>query len=201
MRWKAAAALLIGIATAQGLRAECWAVLENGNKYKIPDSECKGDSSGQGNSPGTASFEMANDRRLTGVSVCYGKLVDGTSVAMRGLPRITGGQLTYTDELGRLVALPLREVTALDSGKRYPCTSCARDAQGKLVGRPEPQAAFIASHPCPAAGSAAGTCTGYVVDHVTPLACGGQDTPENMQWATDAHAKIKQQWAQRACAG
>ena len=25
---------------------------------------------------------------------------------------------------------------------------------------------------------------GHVVDHIIPLACGGPDTPENMQWQT-----------------
>jgi hypothetical protein len=26
--------------------------------------------------------------------------------------------------------------------------------------------------------------TGWVVDHITPLACGGADDPSNMQWQT-----------------
>ena len=32
---------------------------------------------------------------------------------------------------------------------------------------------------------------GYVVDHVVPLACGGADTPSNMQWQTIEAAKAK----------
>jgi len=32
---------------------------------------------------------------------------------------------------------------------------------------------------------------GYVVDHITPLACGGLDAPANMQWQTIADAKLK----------
>ena len=32
---------------------------------------------------------------------------------------------------------------------------------------------------------------GYVVDHFTPLACSGADTPSNMQWQTLAEAKAK----------
>ena len=32
---------------------------------------------------------------------------------------------------------------------------------------------------------------GYVVDHITPLECGGVDAPSNMQWQTAEEAKIK----------
>src|SRR3977135_2197134 len=32
---------------------------------------------------------------------------------------------------------------------------------------------------------------GYVVDHKVALACGGTDSPSNMQWQTKAEAKAK----------
>src|SRR5205085_4214831 len=32
---------------------------------------------------------------------------------------------------------------------------------------------------------------GYVIDHIIPLACGGPDTPSNMQWQTVADARAK----------
>jgi hypothetical protein len=32
---------------------------------------------------------------------------------------------------------------------------------------------------------------GYVVDHITPLACGGADVPSNMQWQPIAEARAK----------
>jgi cytoskeletal protein RodZ len=32
---------------------------------------------------------------------------------------------------------------------------------------------------------------GYVIDHVRPLACGGADSPSNMQWQTIAEGKAK----------
>jgi hypothetical protein len=33
--------------------------------------------------------------------------------------------------------------------------------------------------------------SGYVVDHVKPLECGGADAPSNMQWQTVAAGKAK----------
>jgi hypothetical protein len=33
---------------------------------------------------------------------------------------------------------------------------------------------------------------GYVVDRKIPLACGGADSPSNMQWQTKADAKAKE---------
>ena len=37
------------------------------------------------------------------------------------------------------------------------------------------------------------------VMHVTPLACGGDDIPANMQWLAEAEAKRKDAWRQKAC--
>ncbi|MDQ6826471.1 MAG: HNH endonuclease [Candidatus Eremiobacteraeota bacterium] len=40
---------------------------------------------------------------------------------------------------------------------------------------------------------------GHVVDHITPLACGGADSPSNMQWQTIADAMAKDRVERRAC--
>jgi hypothetical protein len=40
---------------------------------------------------------------------------------------------------------------------------------------------------------------GYVIDHVVPLACGGEDSPRNLQWQTIAEGKAKDRW-ERNCA-
>ena len=37
---------------------------------------------------------------------------------------------------------------------------------------------------------------GHVVDHVIPLARGGCDCPENMNWQTNADAACKDRWEQ-----
>ena len=41
---------------------------------------------------------------------------------------------------------------------------------------------------------------GYVVDHKIPLACGGADSPSNMQWQTVADGKAKDQTERIGCA-
>ena len=59
--------------------------------------------------------------------------------------------------------------------------------------------AFKQQHPCPATGARKGPCKGYVIDHVTALACGGADAPSNMQWQTVADAKAKDKWERNGC--
>ncbi len=59
---------------------------------------------------------------------------------------------------------------------------------------------FQASNPCPATGKTSGSCKGYVIDHKTPLACGGADSPANMQWQTTAESKLKDKTERAGCA-
>lgn len=58
---------------------------------------------------------------------------------------------------------------------------------------------FKHEQPCPATGRSSGPCKGYVIDHIKPLACGGADTPVNMQWQTKADAKAKDRVERRTC--
>jgi hypothetical protein len=41
--------------------------------------------------------------------------------------------------------------------------------------------------------------SGYIVDHIIPLACGGPDSVVNMQWQTVAEAQAKDAWERRGC--
>jgi hypothetical protein len=59
--------------------------------------------------------------------------------------------------------------------------------------------AFKQLYPCPANGKHQGPCPGYVIDHITPLACGGADAPNNMQWQTSAEGKAKDKWERKDC--
>jgi hypothetical protein len=61
------------------------------------------------------------------------------------------------------------------------------------------RAEFQRHHPCPANGQRRGPCPGYVVDHIQALACGGTDTPDNMQWQTTQEAMAKDRWELRKC--
>lgn len=72
---------------------------------------------------------------------------------------------------------------------------CPHPARRKSVA-----AKFRRLHPCPG-GPDKGSklrCSGYVVDHVTPLECCGADAVTNMQWQTTAAAKKKDR-TERLC--
>lgn len=58
---------------------------------------------------------------------------------------------------------------------------------------------FKQMHPCPSTGRVKGSCPGYIIDHIIPLACDGADDPQNMQWQTKADAKLKDKWERRDC--
>jgi hypothetical protein len=75
-----------------------------------------------------------------------------------------------------------------------------RDAHGRIKRSEKAKNAFKAANPCPANGHRSGACPGYVIDHINPLACGGADSPENMQWQTEAEGKAKDGWERDNCA-
>lgn len=66
-----------------------------------------------------------------------------------------------------------------------------RDAHGKIDRDPRQKASFRKDHPCPSTGRTSGACPGYEVDHVKPLACGGADSPVNMQWLSSNENRAK----------
>ena len=58
---------------------------------------------------------------------------------------------------------------------------------------------FRLANPCPGTGATHGACTGYVIDRIVPVICGGAEAPDNMQWQTLAEAKEKDRWEAIGC--
>lgn len=58
-----------------------------------------------------------------------------------------------------------------------------------------------ARHPCPFTGkvNVRYGCKGYVINHIDPLACGGEDKAYNMQWQTKDEAKLIDKWERKNC--
>lgn len=63
--------------------------------------------------------------------------------------------------------------------------SAARDERGRIQRSEAARHAFARQTGYPHGRP------GYVIDHIVPLACGGPDTPANMQWQTIAEGKAK----------
>ena len=57
-----------------------------------------------------------------------------------------------------------------------------RDPDGKPHRDTKVISAYKKLHICPSTGLYSGSCSGWSVDHVIPLACGGADAVYNMQW-------------------
>ena len=72
-------------------------------------------------------------------------------------------------------------------------------AQAHIVRSQAAKNHFKASHPCPTNGNRHGSCPGYVIDHIKALACGGADTPRNMQWQSIEAGKEKDAWERIGC--
>jgi len=74
-----------------------------------------------------------------------------------------------------------------------PTTPGARDRHGRLKRSETAKDQFMRQSGHPRGWP------GHVVDHRTPLACGGADAPSNMQWQTTGEAKAKDKVEQRGC--
>ena len=94
---------------------------------------------------------------------------------------------------GRTSVAPAKPLASEQRNAEF-CKTCERDANGRIRRRTDARRAFQSSHPCPATGSTAGACPGYVVDHSIPLKRGRPDDPSNMQWQPLAEAKDKDRW-------
>lgn len=76
---------------------------------------------------------------------------------------------------------------------KQPAVSAARDDDGRISRSDTARHEFMRRTGYPSGRP------GYVIDHVIPLACGGKDAPENMQWQTVAAAKDKDKTERKYC--
>jgi len=82
---------------------------------------------------------------------------------------------------------------------RYNSARIERDADGRIKRSSAAKNDFKQSNPCPTGKRRSGSCPGYVIDHINPLACGGADAPYNMQWQTVQAAKAKDKTERDNC--
>jgi|ERR1035441_5144897 hypothetical protein len=71
------------------------------------------------------------------------------------------------------------------------CTSCERDANGRIKRNPAKPAGVPKAESLPKHRHNNRHLHGYAVDHIVSLKRGGPDQPSNMQWLTVADAKAK----------
>jgi hypothetical protein len=72
--------------------------------------------------------------------------------------------------IGMVIGFGTETVSAHTS--RY-CTSCERDARGRIKRNSAARQSFRGTNPCPATHATFGVCPGYVVDHIRALKHGG----------------------------
>lgn len=87
----------------------------------------------------------------------------------------------------------LPSISKNNSGMGQPA-EVKRDDDARLQRSSTTRSHFVRANPCPSTGLLSGSCPGYIVDHIVPLKRGGPDTPNNMQWQTEAAAKAKDRW-------
>ena len=71
-----------------------------------------------------------------------------------------------------------------------------RDANGNIIRRYDVLVAFKSIHPCPSTGKPTGSCPGWQMNHVIPLACGGIDAVSNLSWQPTVIKTCWQDWCQ-----
>jgi hypothetical protein len=88
---------------------------------------------------------------------------------------------------------PAAHSTKAKKPPKSKCSTCARDSHGKIKRSKEAVKAFEKASGYPHGRK------GFVIDHVVPLACGGLDVPENLQWQSKAEAAAKDKWERNTC--
>lgn len=82
------------------------------------------------------------------------------------------------------------DAQALTFDDRY-CGPAPRDITGRIIRSQATTRWFQRIHPCPVNGLTEGSCPDRFKDHTIPLACGGCDTVDNMQWLSGAAKRLK----------
>jgi hypothetical protein len=72
-------------------------------------------------------------------------------------------------------------------------------AEAKIKRSYKAKSDFAKIHACPSTGLNKPSCPGWRIDHPKPLACGGPDTPDNMQWLTIYDWQQKSKWERKGC--
>jgi hypothetical protein len=82
-------------------------------------------------------------------------------------------------KMALLLAAVVLSASAADP--RY-CGAPERTDEGRIARSRAVLAEFRRLYPCPSTGLIHGSCPGWAIDHVIPLACGGCDAVVNLQW-------------------
>jgi hypothetical protein len=120
-------------------------------------------------------------------------------IAVFAVCAYTGAQTTHVDGYYRKDGTYVQPHERRSAGTTDSTTShssatysgIARDSKGHIQRSKSARNEFERENPCPSTGKTSGPCPGYVVDHVKPLECGGDDAATNMQWQTAADGKAK----------
>jgi hypothetical protein len=81
-----------------------------------------------------------------------------------------------------LFLMSVSAVYAADTDSRYCTINPLRTTEGKIARSSSEIAKFKRVHPCPVNNRKYGSCPGWNIDHIIPLANGGCDKIHNMQW-------------------
>ena len=74
----------------------------------------------------------------------------------------------------------------VDPLKEYrQCGAPERDAKGVIKRSSTVLTAYKKYHPCPVTGLSTGSCPGWQINHIIPLAKGGCDAVVNLAWMPD----------------
>jgi hypothetical protein len=131
-------------------------------------------------------YVPAHDRRTSGRP--HARAAARGSAVARATPRSSavGAPRSRPGAVDpRSASSPSRPTRPVSPRARRGCTTCPRDAHGRISRSEQAKAQFMRQSGFPRGRP------GFVVDHIKPLECGGSDAPSNMQWQTTAAARAK----------